>query len=611
MISLDFRDLRISAPGIRGLVVFLAVFAGAHPVAADLPGSPAHPTAPVWNIWDSPRVLEGAWKVRSGDSSGWAALDHADSHWDSAPLWKGPAGESMGHDDTAWYRMEVLLPAKPGPGKTLGLLHPPQSTQEYYWDGLRIGRPAAHGKRMYEERIGGMELAAIPEDLTGPGRHVLAVRMTGYQPIHLPHSRNLTLGETTALELKASHEMMILFFLAGVMVFGAVYRFLNYRAAGYGRNTVLFSIFVLSCAATIVLQYLGAIVDLDPGQRFAAQLGLSVAWYFMISLVPDYFIFAEAFPYPWLLPVLLIGGLFVAIPMGFMHTGYAPLAWKMPIFTANHVYLLLSLATSLWVIGWAVWRKQTGSGLALLGILSMVAGGIASYVFSTAWPWAAGVAAHVIFLARVQSGRIAERMAEHRETDLRSARLEIELLKKNIQPHFLLNSLNSIIAWLEEEPRTAARLVNALADELGMLLRISSQKTIPLEEEINLCRVHLQVMGLRQDKTYSLDCTGLAGGERVPPMVLHTLVENGLTHGYVGKMQGSFRLRREDIAGGMRLTLFNDGKPREKKEKKGEGTGLRYVRSRLEEAFPGRWSLASGPVENGWEVALDIRHGKD
>jgi sensor histidine kinase YesM len=400
--------------------------------------------------------------------------------------------------------------------------------------------------------------------------------------------------------------MMILFVLAGVMLFGAVYRFLNYRAAGYGRNTVLFSIFVVSCAATIVLQYLPSLAELGPGQSLAVQIGLSIAWYFMISLVPDYFIFAETFPYRWLLPLLLIGGLFFAIPMGFAHTGHASQEWTMAIVAWNHIYLGVSLAASLWVIGWAVWKKQTGSGLALLGILSMAAGGIASYLFSTAWPWAAGVAAHVIFLARVQSGRIAERMAMHRETDLRSARLEIELLKKNIQPHFLLNSLNSIIAWLEEEPRTASRLVTALADELSLLLRISSQKTIPLEEEINLCRVHLQVMGLRQDKTYSLDCTGLAGGERVPPMVLHTLVENGLTHGYVGRMQGSFRLKREDIAGGMRLTLFNDGTPREKKEKKGEGTGLRYVRSRLEEAFPGRWNLVSRPVENGWEVAIEV-----
>jgi LytS/YehU family sensor histidine kinase len=236
-----------------------------------------------------------------------------------------------------------------------------------------------------------------------------------------------------------------------------------------------------------------------------------------------------------------------------------------------------------------------------------MAGITVTWMFQIEWAWAAGIAAHVIFLARAQSHQMSERIRRHQEMDLHSARLEIELLKKNIQPHFLLNSLNSIIAWLEEEPKTAAKLVNALADELGMLLRISSLKTISLEEEIRLCRIHLQVMGLRQDKTYSLEHTGVMGDERIPPMVLHTLVENGLTHGYVGKSNGTFLLRREDFPESVRYSLFNDGVPREKKEKKAEGTGLRYVRTRLEEVFPGRWRLESRSVENGWEVTLDIK----
>ncbi|MDB5104880.1 MAG: regulator [Fibrobacteres bacterium] len=586
--------------------------------------SPADPASHSPSVWEKPRILDGIWKFRSGDSAAWALPGYRDSHWDSVRLNHGMCRRTVMRKDYAWYRIEVDIPPKPGPGGSgpggsgpggsLAILHQATTPQEFYWDGELIGRTGRVGASEAEERSGDISLTEVPERGSGPGRHVLAIRLSAHHPVFHPISMRVTLGEYSTLESGSIHEMMVMFFLAGIFVFGAVYRYLNYRASGYGRNTVLFSVFVLSCAAYIVTEYLGSVVDLDPGQRLAVRLALSVAWYFMISMVPDYFIFAETFPYRWLLPVLLIGGLFFAIPMGFVYTGYAPLPWIAPIFSANQAFVYLSMATSVWVIGWAVWRKQTGSSLALMGILSMMAGITVTWVFQVEWAWAAGIAAHVIFLAQAQNRKLSERLAQHRRMDLRSARLEIEILKKNIQPHFLLNSLSSIIAWLEEEPKTAARLVNALADELGILLRISAQKTILIKEELDLCRLHLQVMGLRQDKTYTLEESGIRGDERIPPMVLHTLVENGLTHGYTGRANGAFEFKRQDIPGGARYSLFNDGVPRDRKpgkEKKGEGTGLRYVRTRLEEAFPGRWSLDSRPAPNGWMVTLEIEHGTD
>ena len=601
-----------------GLILGLAMMVGVSWQTAVAAPTTIAPYSPA--VWDKPQVLDGVWKFRSGDSSVWARPDYADAHWDAVHLKNGLGRSTVTRNGYAWYRLELVLPprpvlqgtgpASPGAEKVLGILHPPNLPQEYYWDGELVGRIGRLASPKAEERTGELSLTEIPERLSGPGKHLLAIRLSAQHPCLYPNSMQVSLGEASALELHSIREILAMFFLAGVFVFGAVYRFLNYRASGYGRNTILFSVFVLSCAAYIVLRYLPYFIDLDAAEGLAARLALSIAWYIMISMVPDYFIFSESFPHRWLLPTLMIVGLFVAVPMGFVFAGYAPLAWMEPIFSANKAFAYLSISASVWVIGWALWRKQTGSGLALMGILSMVAGVTGTWVFRVEWAWAAGIAAHVLFLARAQNQQMSERMRRHREMDLRAARVEIELLKKNIQPHFLLNSLNSIIAWLEEEPKTAARLVNALADELGMLLRISSQKTIPLDEEIRLCRTHLQVMGLRQDKTYSFDSVNIRGDERVPPMVLHTLVENGLTHGYVGKSRGVFLLKREELLDGIRYSLFNDGVPKEKKEKKekkGEGTGLRYVRTRLEEAFPGRWSLDSRPVENGWEVTLDIK----
>ncbi|MDB5106446.1 MAG: regulator [Fibrobacteres bacterium] len=571
----------------------------------------AAPSAPV-PAWEKIVPLSGVWKFRSGDSAAWAQPGYPDAGWDSASLMTFAHQELVSRRDFAWFRLQVDLPPGPGSGKSLAIGHLPYTPQEFYWDGVLIGRNGTLGASREEERMGGNLLEEIPSRLTGPGPHLLAIRLSAHNPIVYPFPAGIILGEPAAIELHLMREVMVMTFLAGIFMFGSLYRFLNYRSSGYGRNSFYFSVFVLACASYILLQYLIFVLTLSDSAQFAARLALGVSWYFMVSMIPDFYIFAETFPYRWVGKAQLIAGVFFAAPMTMVFTGILPYHYANRVETANQVFTYCSICISIWVIAWAVWRRQTGSRPALMGILSLLLGVFITYTFDVSWGWAAGVAAHIVFLASAQSLQTAERLRNHRESEIRSARLEIELLKKNIQPHFLLNSLNSIIAWLEEEPKTAVHLVNALADELEILLKVSAEKTIRVDEEIRLCQTHLQVMGLRQDKRYRLDSHGIRGEEHLPPLVLHTLVENGLTHGYAGKSEGVFVLKREDIPGGIRFSLFNDGVPKERRdwkgEKKGEGTGLRYVRSRLEEAFPGRWSLDSRAIADGWQVLLDVRH---
>jgi hypothetical protein len=572
--------------------------------------------------WDTPMQLDGAWKFRSGDSAHWASPGYADSHWDSAVLMESRHRELFSRKGIGWFRVSVSLPEKPhredaGAAGTaenratvakLAIRHLPALPQEFYWDGVLIGRNGIVAENPEGERIGEDFLTDIPDRLTGPGRHILAVRTSAHHTWLYPCPAFMAVGDPALMELNVMREGMVMLFLAGIFIFGAFYRYFNYRAAGYGRNTFYFSIFVLACAAYIAIQYIGFIVTMSDTMHLATRLALGVAWYCMISMIPDLFIFAETFPYRWIGKVQVIAGVFFAVPMTMLFTGWLPFQYGFAVEMANQLFCYSSIGISIWVIVWAVWRRQTGSRPALLGILCLLVGVFLTFTFDSSFGWAAGVAAHVIFLAQAQSLQISERSRIHSESEIRSARLEIELLKKNIQPHFLLNSLNSIIAWLEEEPKTAVKLVNALADELEMLLKVSAEQTIPVEEEIRLCRTHLQVMGLRQDKSYRLDSQGIRDEEHIPPLVLHTLVENGLTHGYAGKTEGNFLLKRETIPGGVRFTLFNDGVPKERRERKEEGTGLRYVRSRLEEAFPGRWNLDSRAVTGGWQVLLDLKH---
>ena len=218
---------------------------------------------------------------------------------------------------------------------------------------------------------------------------------------------------------------------------------------------------------------------------------------------------------------------------------------------------------------------------------------------------------------RIRVSRQARQQAERRalasrrlreRAQLRSSRLEIELLKKNIQPHFLLNSLNATLAWLEENPKNAARLLQALAEELRLILDFSSRKLVSLGEELHLCQTHLILMGLRHDKNFTLEIKGeIDEDEKNPPLILHTLIENGLVHGFKGRDEGVFIFTRiREPEGRVVYRLSNNGS-REVNPTRRRGLGLRYIKTRLEESFPGRWELHSGPLTpEGWEVKISV-----
>jgi hypothetical protein len=58
--------------------------------------------------------------------------------------------------------------------------------------------------------------------------------------------------------------------------------------------------------------------------------------------------------------------------------------------------------------------------------------------------------------------------------------------------------------------------------------------------------------------------------------------------------------------GGWRFEFFSPGQSHREPARPPGGTGLRYVRARLEESFPGRWQLHDGPVEGGWCTVIEL-----
>jgi sensor histidine kinase YesM len=194
---------------------------------------------------------------------------------------------------------------------------------------------------------------------------------------------------------------------------------------------------------------------------------------------------------------------------------------------------------------------------------------------------------------------LIKEMKNNRLRSLASIRLEAELLKRNLQPHFLMNSLMLIIEWIEEKPNAAAEFVQALGEELRMLVKFSGLSLVPLQEEISLCRRHIEIMSYRYDTKYTFDVSGIDNSILIPPAVIHTQIENAFSHNLLPN-NANFTLEVIQQKNRIKLILvspfnssINSQSAYNNHEKEGPGIGERYIRSRLEECFHNNFSYQS------------------
>jgi two-component sensor histidine kinase len=206
--------------------------------------------------------------------------------------------------------------------------------------------------------------------------------------------------------------------------------------------------------------------------------------------------------------------------------------------------------------------------------------------------------------------RERELRASQLKTRLVSARLET--LKMQLHPHFLFNTLNSILPLVFRDGDAASRTVVRLADLLRLSLQNETRDLLPLRQEIELLQVYLEIQRTRfQDRlTVELDIAPDVGDALVPNLILQPLVENAIKHGIAtrpGAGHVGVRVRREN--GSVALLVKDDGPgPRVgARPGGGDGVGLRNTQDRLELLFGDDQSFEfRGVPGKGCEVELII-----
>lgn len=188
---------------------------------------------------------------------------------------------------------------------------------------------------------------------------------------------------------------------------------------------------------------------------------------------------------------------------------------------------------------------------------------------------------------------------------------QLEMLRYQLNPHFLFNSLNSIRASIDEDSTRAKQMITQLSEFLRYSLLNCSEKEVPLEKEIEATRNYLAIEKTRFEKKLEVEFSvdERAANLPVPCFLLNPLVENAVKHGLNGggkplKIQISAALKNNRLV----LEVANSGTLKQN----GDGTkvGLKNVRERLEKLFPERSSFALKETDGWVRAQIEIEHKK-
>lgn len=162
--------------------------------------------------------------------------------------------------------------------------------------------------------------------------------------------------------------------------------------------------------------------------------------------------------------------------------------------------------------------------------------------------------------------------------------VELNNLKSQLNPHFIFNALNSIRALVDEDPRKCKNAITQLSNILRNSLVIERKQLIHFTEELNTVKDYLALESIRYEERLRTSFQIAKGSEAyyLPPLMIQTLVENGIKHGISNlKTGGIIELKTELKPGGLLIQIRNSGQFLNGK-KSSIGYGLLNTRKRLE-----------------------------
>ena len=224
----------------------------------------------------------------------------------------------------------------------------------------------------------------------------------------------------------------------------------------------------------------------------------------------------------------------------------------------------------------------------------------------------------IIYFGIVAAIHAVSYYEKFRDRELKATRLEAQLaqsqlqvLKMQLHPHFLFNTLNAISALMHRDVEAADKMITLLSDLLRVSLEKDERHLVPVQNELEFLGRYLAIEKIRfRDRLrVEMDIEPGCLDAQVPKLILQPLVENAIRHGIAMRSAaGLVSVEATRKGGRLRLVVSDDGPglPADPSRTR-EGVGLANTRGRLEQLYGEDHHFELRPSAfGGFEVVLEM-----
>ena len=193
------------------------------------------------------------------------------------------------------------------------------------------------------------------------------------------------------------------------------------------------------------------------------------------------------------------------------------------------------------------------------------------------------------------------------ETQVQIKDQELQYLKKQIHPHFLFNTLNTIYGFALNQSKQTPEIILKLSNLLDYILYQVNKPKVALHEEIEHIREYIELEKIRFREILEVDfeLKNVPNDYQIAPMIFLPFVENAFKHGNiidgVLKIKIGFQVEDNTLLFKIKNTTIND-----KTKSEDKGIGLQNIQKRLDLLYKNKYDLVIDNRENWFSIQLKI-----